>query len=129
MLCRLCSSIDFEAAAIQDSPSHSRCKHCKSVTNLETSANNECQLCQVLFRYGAPQAVRSRGTAQGVRGDVLIDLDQIYYATSSNSPSRYPHLPVYGVTEIQFFRQGERSGARKDGFFVSLELFAQNGNP
>lgn len=127
-LCTLCSSIDFVAAAPRPSHPQLSYKHHKSIIDLEISANNGCQLCQVLFRQGAQHAIRSRGTAQKICSNGLVDLNQIYYATWSTAASHYAGLPLHGVTEIQFFREGERFGERRDGFFVSLEPFAQHGN-
>ena len=131
MLCSLCSSIRFAATDPQLPSAELMGKHHRSVTELESSAVSGCQLCQVLFRHAASKAVRSRGVAQGFPGDSLIDLDQIYYAACDNPvPYYYARVPVRGVTGIEFFREGERSDLKNEHrFFVSLELFAQHGNP
>ncbi|PMD55183.1 uncharacterized protein K444DRAFT_100166 [Hyaloscypha bicolor E] len=113
MLCSLCSSIVFEAGAhVYEPGSTNFPKHHSSFTDLETSANSGCQLCQILFRNGATPMESGGRTHQG------DDLHQIYYRThTSTFLTKYPL--GRGVTEIQFFLKGETVGPFERGGWVA----------
>lgn len=141
MLYMLCQSIDFKASAVPEQASwfpgkHTRGpKHHASFTDLESSANNGCELCQFLFRYGALPSIQAGGIDYRGHG-----LDQIYYRTynaNSYEPPRTGYYKHYysrtrdSLNKIQFFLEHdgwEPENACGHRFPPALELIARYGN-
>jgi len=121
MLCNICKSLNFVAAASGNDWNQAP-KHHSSLENLREAAHKGCQLCRAILSNGKSHSFRRYDPSAGEE-----ELEQIYYH-AWDSGDQGPEAPYHGATNISFYQKGNVERDEWTGFSFYGYLFAKDGN-